>query len=244
MTIPAVGLGTWQGEQTDANNPDISPNIPILNIIEANYPKKGQYGTEAADELRLSIVHALRTGYRMIDTAQCYGVENIVGAAVRESGIPRSEIIIVTKFWGVWHHDPATALEISLRDLNVDYIDIMLMHWPWATSPDGKQLLGPEDSPTYVETWKKMEALVGPKCRAIGVSNFTQKTLGVLLRESKIVPVVNQVELHALNPNLKLVPWCEERGIKVTSWRYVACSFVALCSFPESIINEHDMSVC
>lgn len=184
----------------------------------------GQFGSKAADELRASILHALRAGYRLIDTAQYYGVEEIVGAAVRDSEVPRSEITVVTKFWGKWHHDPAVALEISLRDLNIEYIDILLMHWPWATSNDGKQLLGPEESPTYVETWKKMEALVGPKCRAIGVSNFTQKTLSVLLRECKIVPAVNQVELHALNPNLKLTPWCEEHGIKVMSWRYVNLS--------------------
>lgn len=159
----------------------------------------------------------------MIDTAQLYGVEDIVGAAIRDSEVPRSEITVVTKFWGQWHHDPAAALDKSLRDLDIEYIDIMLMHWPWATSSDGKQVLGPDESPTYVETWKKMEAMVGPKCRAIGVSNFTQKTLSVLLRECKIVPVVNQVELHALNPNLKLTPWCEEHGIKVMSWRYVGC---------------------
>lgn len=63
-----------------------------------------------------------------------------------------------------------------------------------------------------------MEALVGDKCRAIGVSNFAQKTLDELIRATKIVPAINQVELHAMNPNLKMVPYCQEKGIVVMSW--------------------------
>lgn len=140
---------------------------------------------------------------------------------MRESGVPRSEITVITKFWGEWHHDPAAALQNSLRDLDIDYVDIMLMHWPCAMTADRKRPLGIDESPTFVETWKKMESLVGKRCRAIGVSNFTQKTLAVLLRECEIVPVVNQVELHAFNPGLALVPWCEQHGIKVMSWRYL-----------------------
>lgn len=171
-------------------------------------------------------MYALRAGYRLIDTAQLYEVESIVGSAIRASGIPRSEITVVTKFWGEWHHDPAAALEKSLRELDIDYIDIFLMHWPWATSPDGKKVIGPDESPTFIETWKAMEALVGEKCRAIGVSNFSQKTLDALLREARIVPVVNQVELHALNPCLNLVPYCESKGIRVMSWRFVVFSIL------------------
>lgn len=164
------------------------------------------------------MIHALKSGYRLIDTAQGYGVEHVVGRAVRNSGIPRSEITVVTKFWGEWHHDPAEALRISLDNLGLDYVDAFLMHWPWATTPDGKPLRIHE-SPTFVETWKKMEPLVGPKCKAIGVSNFTQKLLDELIASATVIPAINQVELHALNPNLKLVPYCESKGIHVVSWR-------------------------
>lgn len=181
---------------------------------------KGQFGTDEGAQLHSSIVYALRTGYRLIDTAQYYGVESIVGSAIRESGISREEITVVTKFWGEWHHDPATALKRSLQDMGLEYVDILFMHWPCALSADGKQVLGIDESPTFVETWQKMEHLVGEQCKAIGVSNFTQKTLAELLQRCKVVPVVNQVELHALNPGLELVPWCEARGIKVMSWRY------------------------
>ncbi|SPO07445.1 related to GCY1 - galactose-induced protein of aldo/keto reductase family [Cephalotrichum gorgonifer] len=191
QSIPAVGLGTWQGAP----------------------------GTDDDAALENSIIHALKSGYRLIDTAQAYHVESTVGRAIRNSGIPRSEITVVTKFWGEWHHDPAEALRISLRELDVGYIDIFLMHWPWATTPDPERKpLRPHESPTIVETWKKMEKLVGEKCRAIGVSNFTQKTLDELLAAATIVPAVNQVELHAFNPNLKLVPYCESKGIHVMSW--------------------------
>ncbi|KAE8143818.1 putative aldo-keto reductase [Aspergillus pseudotamarii] len=167
--------------------------------------------------LEESIIFALKNGYRLIDTANYYGIESVVGRAVRNSGVPRSEITIVTKFWGNYHHDVAAALELSLKELSLDYIDVFLMHWPWAMTPKGEPLRIHE-SPTFVETWKQMEKLVGDKCKGIGVCNFTQKTLGVLLEHATIVPAVNQVELHALNPCLKLVPYCQSKGIHVMGW--------------------------
>ncbi|KAL3461925.1 putative aldo-keto reductase [Aspergillus heterothallicus] len=188
--LPAVGLGTWQGSGSQVDN----------------------------DKLRNSIIHALRSGYRLIDTAQYYFVEPVVGEAVRASGIRRSEITVITKFWSDLHHDPAAALQKSLDALGLEYIDILLMHWPCASTPDNKGVLGIDESPTFVETWKRMEACVGDRCRAIGVSNFTQKTLDALLAQATIVPAVNQVELHAFNPNHRLVPYCHEKGIRVMSW--------------------------
>ncbi|KAF7553672.1 hypothetical protein G7Z17_g3450 [Cylindrodendrum hubeiense] len=189
--FPAVGLGTWQGT----------------------------FGTEDADALEKSLIFALKSGYRLIDTAQHYGVESDVGRAVRASGVPREEITVVTKFWSHLHHDPGEALRISLKDTKLDYIDMLLMHWPCASTPaPDLKPLRINEGPTFVDTWKMMEGLVGPKCKAIGVSNFTQKTLDVLLASATIVPAVNQIELHALNPNLKLVPYCESKGILVMSW--------------------------
>ncbi|ROT38189.1 aldo/keto reductase [Sodiomyces alkalinus F11] len=189
--MPAVGLGTWQGG----------------------------YGTKDTEALEQSIIDALQSGYRLIDTAQSYGVESVVGRAIRNSGVPRSEITVVTKFWGEWHHDPAAALQISLDALDIEYVDVFLMHWPWATTPaPEKRPLRKSESPTIVETWKLMEKLVGPRCRAIGVSNFTQKTLEEILAEASVVPAVNQVEVHALNPNHNLVPYCESQRIHVMGW--------------------------
>ncbi|KAF6808822.1 putative aldo/keto reductase [Colletotrichum sojae] len=190
--MPAVGLGSWQ-------------------VVV------GRLGTDDEKALENSIIIALRNGYRLIDTAQFYGIEPVIGRAVRNSGVPRSNITIVTKFWGDFHQDVAAALEISLRDIGLDYIDVFLMHWPWATTPDGKHLRIYE-SPIFVETWKQVEKLVGEKCRGIGVCNFTQKTLDVLLEHATIVPAVNEFELHALNPCLKLVSYCQSKGIHVMGW--------------------------
>ncbi|CRK27375.1 hypothetical protein BN1708_014782, partial [Verticillium longisporum] len=128
-------------------------------------------GTWQDDEkaLEKSIIHALKSGYRLLDTAQAYGVEHVVGRAVRESGIPREEITVVTKFWGEWHHDPAKALRISLENLGLDYVDVLLMHWPWATTPKPeKAVLRPHEDPRFEDTWKRMEKLVGPTCKSIG----------------------------------------------------------------------------
>jgi len=168
-----------------------------------------------------SIVHALKTGYRLIDTASAYGIESVVGKAVDASGIPRSEITVITKFWANFHDDPGEALDIALKASGLDYIDIFLMHLPCAQTRDGKTLR-PDQSPTFIETWKLMESLIGPKCKAIGVSNFSQKTLGKLLETATIHPVVNQIEIHAFHPSLKLVPYCQSKGIHVIAWRYVS----------------------
>ncbi|KAH6867529.1 NADP-dependent oxidoreductase domain-containing protein [Thelonectria olida] len=207
----------------------------------------GRFGTEDEKALEDSIILALQSGYRLIDTAQYYGIESVVGRAVRNSGVPRSEICIVTKYWGNYHHDVATALQKSLDDLSLDYIDVFLMHWPWATTPDGK-ILRIHESPTFVETWKQMEKLIGPTCKGIGVCNFTQKTLSVLLEHATIVPAVCQVELHALNPCLKLVPYCQSKGIHVMGWgtlggdSQVAKNHILNHEIFKSIAEKHDSS--
>jgi glycerol 2-dehydrogenase (NADP+) len=189
--MPAVGLGTWQGSAS----------------------------SEDEKLLEKSIIHALKSGYRLIDTAQYYNVEHVVGRAVRNSGIPRSDIMVVTKLWQEWHHDPAAALSISLAQLELDYVDIMLMHWPFATTPaPEKKMLRKWEEPTFRDTWAGMEDMVGPRCHAIGLSNFSQTTIDELLETARIIPAVNQVELHAFNPCLKLVPYCQEKGIHVMSW--------------------------
>ncbi|KAJ5637393.1 hypothetical protein N7490_007272 [Penicillium lividum] len=188
-------------------------------ICNTVFPLNNGWDNEAVhDEVRDSIIHAIHHGYRLIDTAQHYNVEPAVGEAVRLSGIPRSELTVITKFGSAWHHDPAQALQNSLDALGLDYVDIFLMHWPCAATPDGKQFLPIGESPTFVETWKLMETCIGPRCKAIGVSNFTQKTLDELLAVATVVPVVNQIELHAFYPNLRLVPYCHEKGIRVMGW--------------------------
>jgi glycerol 2-dehydrogenase (NADP+) len=144
-------------------------------------------------------------------------VEAEVGEAIRLSGIPREDIFVVSKYWGTHHGRPAEALEISLKALGLDYLDLFLMHWPTSAAIDGSAQAYPGDPP-YWTAWKNLETVVGPKCKSIGVCNFTQKTLSRLLQDASIPPSVHQFELHPLNPCLRLVPWCQEKGIHVMGY--------------------------
>lgn len=101
--------------------------------------------------------------------------------------------------------------------MGLEYIDLFLMHWPTSMNLDGTAQAYPGDPP-YWTAWKHLEAIVGGKCKSIGVCNFTQKTLSRLLEEASIVPAVHQFELHPLNPCPQLVPWCQERGIHVMAY--------------------------
>ncbi|KAI0070558.1 Aldo/keto reductase [Panus rudis PR-1116 ss-1] len=208
VKIPAVGMGCWMG-----------------------YPGGGQ-------EVEELVKNALKVGYRHFDTAAFYSNEEHVGKAIRESGIPRNEIFVTTKLPNTHHHQVAEAFEQSLNSLNIDYIDLYLMHWPQAMV-DGRTL-APEEHPTFVETWKDMEKLLDTgKVRAIGVSNFSLKTLQVLLPHCKVVPAINQVELQPCLPSLKLKKYCEDNGIILTAF-----SPLGKCSSADNnpaLMNDSDI---
>lgn len=156
---------------------------------------------------------ALRVGYRHIDTAKIYGNERSVGQAVRESGIPRSDIFVTTKLWNADHGTgPARrAAELSLENLGLDYVDLYLIHWPVT----GKRL----------ETWKVLEELRDEgKIRAIGVSNYIVRHLEELLEHARIKPCVNQIELHPFNYQYRFdaVETCQKNGILVEAYSPLA----------------------
>lgn len=162
------------------------------------------------------------------DTARIYGTEPAVGNAIRTAGIPRNELFITTKLWNNSHASDSveSALDASLEDLGLDYMDLYLMHWP---SPfrDGPELI-PKDPSTskpipgtadFVETYKAMEALLQTgKVRAIGVSNFSQQELERLLSSTTIVPAAHQLELHPWLQQPNFQTWHNERGIHVTQY--------------------------
>lgn len=161
---------------------------------------------------------ALKIGYRHLDTASGYANEEHVGKAVKESGIPRSELFITTKLGNKDHARVQAAFDESLAKLDCEYIDLYLIHWPQAQLDDGK-ILQPGESPTYVETWKAMEKVLETgKVKAIGVSNFSIKTLEVLLPEATVVPAVNQVQMHPCLPQHDLLAYCTQKGIHVTAY--------------------------
>jgi len=159
---------------------------------------------------------AIKSGYRHFDTAEMYANEDSVGAAIRDSGVPREEIFVTTKLNNDAHHTVRRAFDTSLKTLNVGYIDLYLMHWPQAARGG---LFSAEQNPSFVETWKEMEKLLDTgKVKAIGVSNFSIKTLSDLLPHAKVVPAVNQVEIHPCLPQEDLLQFCKEKGIIVEAY--------------------------
>jgi 2,5-diketo-D-gluconate reductase A len=161
------------------------------------------------DDARAAVATALEVGYRSIDTAALYGNERGVGVAVRESGIPREELFVTTKLWnadqGAGRVLP--AFERSLDNLGLDHVDLYLIHWP-VPSRD-----------RFVETWAAFERLYADgRVRAIGVSNFTPPQLTRLLKETEVVPAVNQIELHPGFQQPELRAFHREHGIATEAW--------------------------
>jgi diketogulonate reductase-like aldo/keto reductase len=150
---------------------------------------------------------AIDAGYRHIDTAAAYGNEEGVGAGVKNSGVPRDELFITTKVWNAdqGYETSLAAFEKSLSKLDMDYVDLLLIHWP----VKGK----------YKETWRALESIYkSGKARAVGVSNFQVHHLQDLAEGSELVPMVNQVEYHPLLSQVELLAYCRANGIQVTAW--------------------------
>ncbi|BGP18756.1 hypothetical protein JCM10213_003045 [Rhodosporidiobolus nylandii] len=196
-TIPAVGCGCWMGVPTQPGHP-------------------------ANEETEKMVKTALGVGYRHFDTASGYGNEEAVGRVLKDSGLPRESYFVTTKLHGPDHARVAAAFDESLERLGLEYIDLFLMHWPQPSDPaDPSVTLGPNDSPTFSETWAAMEALFEShkgKIKHIGVSNFSIQNLEILLQTAKIVPAVNQVEAHPYLPNDALLAYCTSKGIHCTAY--------------------------
>jgi len=167
----------------------------------------GTFLSEAGDETKNAVLWALEAGYRHIDTARIYGNERNVGAAIRESGVPRSEIYVTTKVWNDDQgYDAALrACDESLERLGMDYVDLYLIHWP---VPELRN-----------DTWRALVELRRTgKTRSIGVSNFMIRHLEELLATTDVVPSVNQVEISPFIQRRELTAYCRERGIVVESY--------------------------
>ena len=153
---------------------------------------------------------ALSAGYRSIDTAQCYGNEKAVGKAVRGSGIPREEIFVTTKLWGGrGYRDTVSSIDDSLRALNLDYIDLLLIHEPTGD---------------FNEIYRAMEdAYRAGKLRAIGVANFLEANWEQLLKTAEIIPAVNQIETHVFRQQKTMHQILKDAGTVHESWSPLAC---------------------
>ncbi|KAK9321567.1 NADP-dependent oxidoreductase domain-containing protein [Lipomyces orientalis] len=183
-------------------------------------------------EVYEAVLTAIKTGYKHIDAAFCYGNEGPVGKAIKDSGVPRESIFLTSKLWSTGHTRVAEDLHASLQNLGVEYLDLYLMHWPvtlnphgnhplFPTTPTGQRDILPQSEWNYIKTWAAMQELLKTgKVKSIGVSNFSTYHFDQLLKASTttIVPAVNQVEMHPYNPQEKLVRYCNEKGIHLTAY--------------------------
>jgi len=169
--------------------------IPFLGL--------GVWQVGKGQECEQAVRWALELGYRHIDTAQAYGNEESVGKAIRESGVPRDEVFITTKFQPS-RRDPSAELEKSLKRLATDYVDLYLVHWP-------------EGGP--LSAWSGMErASEAGHARSVGVSNFSVEELQRLLPTTSTPPVVNQVQFSPYEYRKGLLAWCDGNGIALEAY--------------------------
>ena len=164
----------------------------------------GVWQTRAGTACEAAVLAALEAGYRHIDTASMYGNEESVGAAVKKSGIRREDIFVTTKLWNSDHENPEGALDRSLSKLNLDYVDLYLIHYPVRERR---------------QSWRALEGLQAKgKARSIGVSNFTIRHLTELLAETNRVPAVNQVEFHPYLYQRDLLNFCVAKGTVIEAY--------------------------
>ncbi|KAI3390974.1 hypothetical protein diail_8288 [Diaporthe ilicicola] len=170
------------------------------------------FGTwQDTDRQEDAVCHALKAGYHHIDTERIYGTEAAVAKGIKKSGVPRERIFLTTKLWNNAHHpdEVEKALDASLKDLDTDYVDLFLMHWPGAFTRGDEMF--PKDgdktktkSMDYVDTYKALEKVHKKgKAKAIGISNFSKAEVERVLKECEVVPAVHQLEVH---------PWLQQKG--------------------------------
>lgn len=179
----------------------------LANGIDMPIFGLGVYKMTDPQETIEAITKALEVGYRAIDTASLYHNEEQVGEAIRYSGVPREEIFVTTKVWNTdqGFDNTLRAFEVSLKKLDMDYVDLYLTHWP----VEGK----------YTETYRAIERLYDEKLiRVPGVSNHHQRHLEEVLKVAQTPPMVNQIEAHPYLSQEPLRAFCQEHNIAVTAW--------------------------
>ena len=183
VAIPKIGLGTWHNTDEDT--------------------------------VEDTILNALKIGYTHIDTAAVYGNEKYIGDAIIKSGVPRENLFITSKVWKTeyGYQNTLRAFEKTISDLQVDYLDLYLIHWP--CSPSKRE----DWAEINAETWHAIEDLYkAQKIKSIGVSNFWNHHLDALLNIANIPPMVNQIEHHPGYRQQEVVEYCRQNNILVEAW--------------------------
>lgn len=180
--------------------------IVLNNGVEMPILGFGVFQMNDLEECEQAVYNALMAGYRLIDTAASYQNEEAVGRAIKRSGIPREELFITTKLWvqDTGYENTMKAFEKSLTNLQLDYLDLYLIHQPFG------DIYG---------SWRAMEQLYQEgKIRAIGVSNFHMDRLTDLMVHNDVIPAVNQIETHPFNQQIDSANYMKENNVQIQSW--------------------------
>lgn len=182
------------------------PSVTLNNGVEMPILGFGVFQIADPAECERCVLDALETGYRLIDTAASYGNEAAVGAAIKRSGVPRAEIFVTTKLWiqDAGYEKTKQAFERSLQRLQLDYLDLYLIHQPFGD---------------VYGAWRAMEELYREgRIRAIGVSNFYPDRLMDLIVHNQVVPAVNQIECHPFHQQVETQAFLEENKVQLEAW--------------------------
>jgi 2,5-diketo-D-gluconate reductase A len=172
--------------------------MPILGF--------GVFQMSDAEECERSVYEAIQTGYRLIDTAAAYGNEEAVGRAIKRGGVAREELFVTTKLWiqDAGYESAKKAFERSLRWLQLDYLDLYLIHQPFGD---------------VYGAWRAMEELYREgRVRAIGLSNFQPDRVMDLILHHQVVPAVNQIETHPFNQQIEAQKFLQDNKVQIESW--------------------------
>lgn len=194
-----------------------TPSIPTVTLNDGyEFPLLG-LGTYklTGEETQSLIRRAIELGYRHIDTASLYGNEEVVGkainAAISAGDVEREDLFVTTKLWNDQQENVGEAYQESLRKLNLDFVDLYMIHWPW-----------PQRG-LFVEAFEQMARLQGMgQLQSLGVANFYEEVLDELIERTGITPVVNQVELHVGFTQDELRAYHDEKGIVTEAWAPLA----------------------
>jgi diketogulonate reductase-like aldo/keto reductase len=180
--------------------------VILNNGVEMPVLGFGVYQVTDLNVCETSVLDAINAGYRLIDTAQAYGNEEAVGKAIKKSGVAREELFITTKLWvsDVSYDKAKKAFEKSLKNLELDYLDLYLIHQPYGDVHGA---------------WHAMEELYKEgKIRAIGVSNFQPDRVMDMIVFNQVVPAVNQIETHPFNQQIETQKFLVENKVQIESW--------------------------
>jgi len=182
------------------------PAVPLNNGVEMPLLGFGVFQMQGAEECERSVYEAIRTGYRLIDTAAAYGNEAAVGNAIKRSGVAREDLFVTTKLWiqDAGYASTKQAFERSLQRLQLEYLDLYLIHQPFGD---------------VYGAWRAMEELYREgRMRAIGVSNFQPDRLMDLIVHNQVLPAVNQIETHPFNQQLSTQKFLQDNQVQIESW--------------------------